>query len=173
MDGTDDQKQAVRNTIETRLKPTDANFVTWEDCAGVKFRELSATDNSANIRITFKTKGKDNWYWSALGRDATNRTKFPFHEPTMRLAGLPDEYPPSEFHRGNVLHEFGHALGLHHEHQSPALGVQLNEKAVIRDYKGDEERARRQVLDRIQDATNYTRFDKHSIMGYVLLPVYW
>ena len=164
MDGTENQKEAVRRTIQRRKKPAGADFVTWEDCANVGFRETN--DNNANLRIEFRAVGDDNWYWSALGREALDRSKFPSTRPTMRLAGLPDEFPPSEFHRGNILHEFGHFLGLEHEHQSPSMDdyLKLEERAVIKHYDGNEERARRQVIDKVQNPANYTRFDKKSIM---------
>ena len=45
--------------------------------------------------------------WSRIGTDAT---KVPLMSCTMNL-GFVD--------RATVLHEFGHALGLIHEHQSP------------------------------------------------------
>ena len=35
-----------------------------------------------------------------------------------------------------VLHEFGHAIGLAHEHQNPDKGIKWNEDAVIRDLSG-------------------------------------
>jgi hypothetical protein len=35
-----------------------------------------------------------------------------------------------------VLHEFGHALGLVHEHQHPAGGIQWNRPQVLRDLSG-------------------------------------
>ena len=167
MDGTENQKEAVRSTIQRRKKLTGADFVTWEDCANVRFRETTKNnDNSAKLRITFKAVGDDNWYWSALGTKALDRSKYPSTKPTMRLAGLPDEFPPSELHRGNILHEFGHVLGLEHEHQSPSMDgyLKLKERPIIDHYGGNEERARRQVIDRVQDPTNYTRFDKKSVM---------
>lgn len=159
MDGTENQKRAVRSIIHTSQKPEGVDFVTWEDCANVIFREV---DKNPKIRITFTPGHNDNWYWSDIGTVAETR---PSNDPTTKLAGLPDEYPPSEEHRGNVLHEFGHVLGLEHEHKSPNLTsfVELNEQEVINHY-GDERRARRQVLDRVRDPTNYTKFDKESIM---------
>ena len=163
MDGTDDQKRAVRSTIETSLKPPRANFVTWEDCANVKFREVQR--NSTEIRISFKVKDD---FWSALGVDAVDEKNYPPGTPTMMLGGLPNKYPPNEEHRGNILHEFGHVLGLDHEHQSPTLegflGTQLDEDAIIKHYRGNEAKARLQVIDKVQDPTNYTRFDRDSIM---------
>jgi hypothetical protein len=35
-----------------------------------------------------------------------------------------------------VLHEFGHAIGLIHEHQNPKKGIRWNRDAVVKDLKG-------------------------------------
>jgi hypothetical protein len=35
-----------------------------------------------------------------------------------------------------VIHEFGHALGLIHEHQNPSGGIQWNKPVVCRYYEG-------------------------------------
>jgi len=48
--------------------------------------------------------------WSYIGTDAT---KLPLESFTMNLGSVD---------RPTVLHEFGHALGLIHEHQSPFKG---------------------------------------------------
>ena len=37
---------------------------------------------------------------------------------------------------GTAAHEFGHAIGLAHEHQNPAGGIQWNEAVVIREMAG-------------------------------------
>ena len=94
---------------------------------------------------------------------ARSEQKYWIARPTVKLAGLPDEYPPSKLHRGNILHEFTHVLGLDHEHQSPSMEghLKLNEEAAIKHYGGDKADARKQFLDRVQDPTSYTRFDKN------------
>ena len=43
---------------------------------------------------------------------------------------------PDEELRRVVLHEFGHALGLIHEHQNPNKPIAWNKDAVIRDLSG-------------------------------------
>jgi hypothetical protein len=129
------KKEMVRTTIEKARKPPGADFVTWEDCANVRFREVDRPDD-ADFRITFEPENGKTWYWSMVGRSALGYMP---PETTMMLEGLPDTFTSPhelEVHRGLILHEFGHALGLHHEHQSPSMGdyVKLNAKAVIDHY---------------------------------------
>ena len=50
--------------------------------------------------------------------------------------GWIDANSPEEELRSVVLHEFGHALGLIHEHQNPVGGIIFNREAVIRDLSG-------------------------------------
>jgi serralysin len=77
-----------------------------------------------------------------------------------------------------VLHEFGHALGLIHEHQNPQGGIEWNEPAVIADLSGppnewDEETIRRNVLDRYPKGdVSATPVDGESIMMYPI-PASW
>jgi Bacterial pre-peptidase C-terminal domain len=71
-----------------------------------------------------------------------------------------------------ILHEFGHMVGLAHEHQNPQGGIQWNEAAVIADLKGppnfwDEATIRHNVLDKYSmDQVIGTVFDPQSIMLY-------
>lgn len=37
---------------------------------------------------------------------------------------------------GPAAHEFGHALGLAHEHQNPAGGIEWNEEVILRNLMG-------------------------------------
>ena len=74
--------------------------------------------------------------------------------------------------RRTVLHEFGHALGLVHEHQSPGAAIPWDEPKVIAWYQAtqgwDEAETRQQVLDRYNDEPwiAYTEHDPDSIMQY-------
>ena len=73
---------------------------------------------------------------------------------------------------GVVLHEFGHAIGLVHEHQNPAGGIEWNEDVVIRDLSGPPnnwtvEQIRHNVLNKYSvDQIRGTEFDRDSIMLY-------
>ncbi len=54
---------------------------------------------------------------------------------------------------GTAAHEFGHAIGLGHEHQNPAGGIQWNEPVVLQNLAGppnnwDEATIRHNVLNK-------------------------
>jgi hypothetical protein len=133
----------------------------WSDHANLRFDFNQAPD--AEIRITFDA---NDGAWSYVGTDARN---IPLNEATMNL-GFMDG--------GTTAHEFGHAIGLAHEHQNPAGGIQWNEQAVIRSLAGppnfwDEATTRHNVLRKYTiDQINGTQFDGDSIMLY-FFPAEW
>ena len=147
LDGTAEERNLVR-----QIAPE------WSKHANVRFEFVE--HDPSDIRIGFDP---NDGHWSKLGEIANSYK----NEKTMNLAlhGSSEDGK-----RRVILHEFGHALGLHHEHQSPAFSIQWNEKAVIEDTKGwgwSEETTRFNILDRLdEEHTNFTEFDPHSIMVY-------
>jgi hypothetical protein len=59
----------------------------------------------------------------------------PKGEPTMSLGWLAADSPDAEVRR-IVLHEFGHVLGLIHEHQNPNAAIPWDEDKVYAYYAG-------------------------------------
>jgi astacin (peptidase family M12A) len=88
----------------------------WAQVANLKFDFNNAPN--AEVRITFDSQ---DGAWSYIGTDCRS---IPLNEATMNLGFLDG---------GTAAHEFGHAIGLAHEHQNPAGGIQWNEEVVIRE----------------------------------------
>jgi hypothetical protein len=127
----------------------------WTEHANLKFEFTDAPD--AEIRITFDP---NDGAWSWVGTDAR---KIPFNQPTMNLGFLDG---------GTAAHEFGHAIGMGHEHQNPLGGIEWNEDVVIRSLKGPpnnwtEDQIRFNVINKYtMDQIRGTQFDPESIMLY-------
>lgn len=135
-----------------------------QDMAALTFDFV--TEGDAHIRIAFM-KGAGSW--SLLGTECLNETDQT--KPTMNFGWLTDASTDEEI-REVVLHEFGHALGLIHEHQNPDGGIEWDEDAVKADLSGppnfwDDETIRHNVLDHYApDELVKTPIDPKSIMMY-------
>jgi len=127
----------------------------WTQHANLSFD--FTTDADAQIRVAFDPS---DGAWSYVGTDCLHIDR---HLPTMNLGFLD---------AGTPAHEFGHAIGLGHEHQNPAGGIQWNEEVVIRDLakppnEWTAEETRHNVLNKYKrDQIRGTAFDSHSIMLY-------
>ncbi len=150
IEGTATQKATVREQAGWWTQHANLTF-DFNDAPG------------AEIRITFDP---GDGAWSYVGTDCRG---IPLNDATMNL-GFMDG--------GTTAHEFGHAIGLAHEHQNPAGGIQWNEEVVIRELAKspnfwDEATARHNVLRKYTaDQINGTRFDPDSIMLY-FFPAEW
>jgi serralysin len=137
----------------------------WNEFSNVSFQFVS--DGDAEIRVAFRPTNSS---WSALGTDALNIQWFP--NETMNFGWLTATTDDDEYSRV-VLHEFGHALGCIHEHQSPAAGIPWNKEAVYRYYSESQSWDRatvdqnifRKWVGTLTQAEN-SPFDPKSIMLY-------
>jgi len=131
----------------------------WTRHANIHF---DFVDGPAQIKVAFDPGGS----WSAVGRDAL---WIPFDFATMNFGWFDDSTDDEEFSR-TVLHEFGHALGLVHEHQSPAAGIAWDREKVYALFAKDGwDRAKvdANVFHRYSvTQTNFSAFDPNSIMEY-------
>ncbi|MEM6385494.1 MAG: GDSL-type esterase/lipase family protein [Pseudomonadota bacterium] len=135
-----------------------------DDMAALTFKFVESGD--AQIRVSFI---QGNGSWSLLGTDCLNETDQT--KPTMNFGWLTDTSSDDEI-REVVLHEFGHALGLIHEHQNPEGGIVWDEQAVLDDLSGapnfwNEDTIRHNVLNHYDpNALEATDTDPLSIMMY-------
>ena len=137
--------------------------------AFVRTDDIDASD----IRIKF-VQGAGSW--SYLGTDCAHPDFL--GQETMNYGWLTPESTQEEV-EGVVLHEFGHALGLIHEHQNPNQKIDWNVEAVVRDLSGPPNNWPRDKI--IANVTNTydpavivksTRVDPESIMMY-RVPAAW
>lgn len=139
--------------------------VEWAKYANLKL----SFDPHANpeIRISF---AKDNTYWSYMGTDSSLKPA----QASMNL-GFVNASVKEEDYQMLILHEFGHAIGMIHEHSSPNASIPWKTEKVYEDYKAwygwDKSMVDAQVFFKYSHAqTNHTAtaYDSKSIMLYAI-----
>lgn len=134
--GSDDIYELIEQTANEWTALGGQLSFSFKDDAG-QYRHWSAADTLpvANIRIAFEGAG----YWSLLGVLAKNVDP---GDPTMNFGDFPtkltryihgknaDEWRTSYAH-STILHEFGHAIGLSHEHFTPQCQKDLMMDSII------------------------------------------
>ena len=117
----------------------------------------------AQIRVAFNDDGA----WSYIGTDSLG---IPANEPTLNL-GWQDE--------GVILHEFGHMIGMIHEHQTPIGNpIEWNKPVVNAALAGPPNNWPQDVIDHNIYAKysvsqiNGSQFDANSVMLYSF-PASW
>lgn len=137
--------------------------------ANVDLKFVDSAD--ADVRVAFE---QGNGSWSYLG---TVCHQIPSGQPTMNYGWLTPDSDDRELRRV-VLHEFGHALGLIHEHQNPNRPIAWNRAAVIADLSGppnnwDPATIENNMFKKYDPADlSSTPVDSHSIMLYPI-PASW
>jgi Astacin (Peptidase family M12A) len=135
----------------------------WSQYINIRFE--FGNDLDAEIRISLQPGGS----WSYIGTAALSIAK---DQATMNYGWLNRDTSDEEYSRV-VLHEFGHALGMIHEHQHPEAGIPWNRDAVYRYYMEKNNWSREQVDNNLfaqysKDITQFSQFDTQSIMLYAV-----
>lgn len=157
LDGTADQKALVKRYAKKWLDHANLTF-SWEQ------------GPNTDIRISFQHRGS----WSVIG---TTCKRVPQGQPTMNFGWLNPGVSDEEARRV-ILHEFGHALGLIHEHQNPVSQIQWNKPAVIADLSGPPNNWDAATIEHNMfeayppNEIAGTKLDWHSIMLYPI-PKSW
>ncbi|KAF8068844.1 hypothetical protein FPV67DRAFT_1668901 [Lyophyllum atratum] len=156
--GTKNQHDAVNAVIPE-----------WMLYANLNLQGLADNNKTAKVRIAFDPNAGS---WSSVGKGALQIKD----GITMNLGWIDDSATISDNDRGTILHEWGHALGLMHEHQSRARDgtLTLKREEVISYYGATQGWApsliQSQILDvyKADDVSNYSKLDTSSVMMYFM-----
>ncbi|KAK7984395.1 hypothetical protein PG989_011797 [Apiospora arundinis] len=148
--GSDEERELVKSTVEKHYHAIDMS---------VRFKFLEARDwnGPGAICITFENSDSS---WCRLGLLPPRNDP---ENPTMCLSlqGLGRDEKQQV-----VLHEFGHALGLHHQHQHPDSGIKWNEEKLKRMNPDISSRAiHKNYIDTIRSLA-HVPYDRDYIMHY-------
>lgn len=137
----------------------------WEQVANLRLDFVKS--GAAEIRVSFAEQG---FSWSTVGTDALTVSA---SQPTMNYGWLEADTSTREYQRV-VRHEFGHALGMIHEHQNPAAQGQIPwDRPRVYAYYAQQGWSQADTDFNIfqlysEDSTNHTAFDPASIMQYAV-----
>lgn len=140
----------------------------WCEYGNIKFEFVDS--GACDILVDFNpTKGS----WSYIGTDSRYFARQ--GKPSMNLGWIL-ENRSEESIRQVILHEFGHALGAVHEHESPFAKIPWNKEAVYEALSGGPNYWSREKVDQNMftlytlDKVQATPFDPESVMLYYYPP---
>ncbi len=153
------------NTGNSKYKELVKKYAKeWEQYANLKFQFVESGD--AQIRVLLTSGDGGGHYTRGLGIQLLNypQSEFNLHLDTS------DFVSPDAAYR-TIVHEFGHAIGLMHEHMSPVSGVKWDKTAVYARYKllqgWNKEMVDAQLFVKYNTSyANGTKYDPKSIMHY-------
>ncbi len=143
----------------------------WLQFANLKFQYVAANEDS-DIKISFRGNG-DMGNWSAVGTGCRGFAQF---SPSMNFGAFnPNGTTAESVFSRVILHEFGHALGMTHEHHSPVSPIQWNTPVVYEYYARTQRWSNAQTFEWVimkynTTETNFSAFDPLSIMTYYVPP---
>ena len=140
----------------------------WSIQANIHF-ERTADRAASDARIdTDPSEGS----WSYLGTDILG---IPKDEKTMNLGWILDTENDFEESRRVVVHEAGHTLSFGHEQAHPEGDIDWDREAVYAYYGGPPNNWSRAQVDaqvfrkyQGEPITNFSEYDRHSIMHYAI-----
>jgi hypothetical protein len=181
--GSFELRQQIENAVKAWTNVTNIKFDFRNPSQSSTFREWTTFDSAyrADIRIAFESQDQSGFYWSAIGKESIRdfcnpnsiaRSCYFPNQSSMNLGGFTTNLPNDW--EATVLHEFGHALGFLHEHQSfsGTCENEFNWDRVYSYFAGQDPPWDKTKVDfNLKKFTRetdmiFSEFDKKSIMKY-------
>ena len=149
-----------KKLMNIRLNKIKRAISAWEQCCSIKFKFLLHNNRNALIRITFIRGGS----LTVVGK---YNAKIKPYKATMNLGNIDENENDDE---GTIKHEFGHVLGLCHEHQHPDAKIKWNLNELYKYYRKcgwNKEKVDINIVHRYtHNQVTETDYDPKSIMHY-------
>ena len=158
-DGTENYKEQVKKYSVEWTQYANVDFVFYDRVSSIP------KNQTADIIISFDQKGD----YSAVGTDSHNKITRDKH--SMNLAKM--KIGNRILNRFVVLHEFGHALGLEHEHQNfnrKFVIDEQNAKTYCKSIGFSDQDCQLFVIQKFEKNENmyFSVYDPYSVMHYDL-----
>ncbi|KAK7737618.1 hypothetical protein SLS63_002747 [Diaporthe eres] len=146
-----------------------SSWQKWTEYANINFTFVDSVE--VDVLVGFDP-GRS---WSSIGTDSSNPSSK--NQTSLNLGWIEDGNSEDAI-RSVILHEFGHALGMIHEHSSPYANISWNKDHVYKELGGPPKNWTKDMVDHnvfhlytLED-TQATPFDPDSIMLYYY-PAEW
>lgn len=176
-----DLRWPIGSTV--RIKFIDRNAVfeekvkvyaaEWLEYVNLKFEYVES--DQADIRIGFRDgKGSFSLIGTqalTMSQDGVSGMAYVCNSGITMNFGWFDEYSTTDYeYKRIILHEFGHALGLLHEHLNPLAGIEWNKEKLYAYYLQTQnwtpDMVDNNILIRYDVSHTNHQYDAHSIMHY-------
>lgn len=148
--------EIIRNSVlagsHAQHAKAESAIAEWTGYANVAFVRAESLDES-KVRIQFDS-GDDSWSHVGRQNDTISRD-----EATMNPACLDtSETKPTATKTAAILHEFGHVLGMLHEHRSLAHSKHavIDVDATLRLYRETQGLTDQQIREQVIDVSNFS-----------------
>ncbi|MFC6297880.1 hypothetical protein GNF76_02560 [Pseudomonas sp. CCM 7893] len=152
-------KISLLNMTQEQKNLTKHNINKWTPHTNLYFKFIDGPNGDIRITANNDTSAA----WSRVGTDARN---IPVSEPTMSV-GFANS---SAAIAAKIQHEFGHALGLRHEHKHPDRTLNLHKENIYKEYESrskTKRQANHDIIHKFQrNEVIISAYDEKSIMHY-------
>lgn len=137
----------------------------WELYANIHFRFLPYSSQT-QVLVELADDGAS---WSTMGKSSIDNARQ--HQASMHYGWFNKNTTDEEYKR-TILHEFGHTLGLCHEHQNPLGDIHWNKPVVYGYYTEKQQppwpvkQVDEEIFSKLSNGVSNNAYDPHSIMHY-------